>query len=124
MGARQQDGAPLRDHLEMMSRGHDQQAADARHRLANPPPLPELAAHIWRYYVEPATGLAATRPVNGMALSPISRLEIAQWERDEMVRLEAWERRALLRLDHEYRTANAPAGSSKAGGDGQPVEEA
>jgi hypothetical protein len=38
-----------------------------------------------------------------MGLSPISRTEIAQWEADEGVVLERWERRAILRIDAAYR---------------------
>jgi hypothetical protein len=34
-----------------------------------------------------------------MGPSKISRAEIAQWERDERIDLEPWERRAILRLD-------------------------
>lgn len=37
-----------------------------------------------------------------MALARIPRSEIAQWERDERIRLEPWERRAILALDAAY----------------------
>lgn len=38
-----------------------------------------------------------------MAISPLSRLEIAQWAADELIPLERWERRILLRIDAEFR---------------------
>lgn len=106
----------------MLSRGHDQQAADARHRLANPPPLPKHVRHVWRAF----TDLCATRQVNGMALSPLSRMEIAQWERDEMTALEPWERRTILRLDQEFIAANTRSRTEAGGQDGgskAPIEE-
>lgn len=60
-----------------------------------------------------------------MALAPISRLEIRIWEADEGVRLDPWERRAILRLDAEFRTAHAPRDSKGNNGGNQapPVEE-
>lgn len=107
----------------MLSRGYDDEARKARYRLANPPPPPSKhVRHLWQAY----TDLCTTRPVNGMALSPLSRLEIAQWERDEMVRLEPWERRTILRLDQAFIAANTGTGASKTGPDGKPptpVEE-
>lgn len=107
----------------MLSRGYDQQAADAKHRLANPPPPPSKhVRHLWQAF----TDLCATRSVNGMALSPLSRMEIAQWERDEMLRLEPWERRAILRMDQEFIAANTKSGAGKTGPDGKtkaPIEE-
>lgn len=101
----------------MLSRGHDQQAAEARHRLTNPPPPPTRhVKHLWQAF----TDLCATRSVNGMALSPLSRLEIAQWERDELVQLEPWERRAILRMDREFIAANTKSGAGNVGPDGKP----
>ena len=37
-----------------------------------------------------------------MGPSRLSRLEIRAWEEDEHIRLERWERRALMRLDSVY----------------------
>lgn len=42
-----------------------------------------------------------------MGLSPLPRTEIAQWEADEGVTLERWERRAILRIDATFREAMA-----------------
>lgn len=114
---RQADGAPLRDHLEALARGGD---GEARYRLDNPPKLTRHVRHLWTAFAE----LSATRPVNGMALSPIPLSEVRIWEENEGVQLAPWERRAILRLDAEFRAANAPvdkAGGTK-GGEGA-VEE-
>lgn len=67
---------------------------EARWRLENPPVLPPLVAHLWAAYVD----LASTR-TSGMSPNRISRLDIQAWERDEMVTLERWERRALMAID-------------------------
>jgi hypothetical protein len=101
----------------MLSRGHDQQAAEARHRLANPPPPPTRhVRHLWQAFL----ALCTTRQVNGMALCPISRMEIAQWQRDEMIELEPWERKAILRLDQEFVAANSATGAGKTAPGGEP----
>ncbi|WP_442320005.1 phage tail assembly chaperone [Caulobacter ginsengisoli] len=70
------------------------------------PKLPPLAAHIWTWWLD----LCATRPVTGMGVSPISRLEIQAWEADEEIELTPWERRTILRLDAVFRTAQASDG--------------
>ena len=82
----------LRVHLESLARQDD---VEASHRLANPPPLHPLVAHIWTYYAD----LSQTRQTGGMGPSRLSRLEIQAWERDEGVRLERWERRAVMAID-------------------------
>jgi hypothetical protein len=63
--------------------------------LANPPPLSPHVAHVWAWYAD----LCQTRPSGGFGPSRLPRLEIQAWERDEGVRLEPWERRAIMRLD-------------------------
>lgn len=67
-------------------------------RLANPPPLSPHAAYLWAWYCD----LAQTRAAGGFGPARISRLEIQAWERDEGVRLEPWERRAIMQLDAEH----------------------
>jgi hypothetical protein len=42
-------------------------------------------------------------------LSPLSRLEVHAWEADEGVGLDAWERRAIFKLDGVYRAAMNPS---------------
>ena len=106
----------MRDHLEALARGGD---GDARHRLDNPPPLPRHAKHIWNAFAE----LSDERQVNGMALAPITRLEVRLWEADEGVTLAPWERRAIRRLDAAFRAANTPADKGKPKGGEAPVEE-
>lgn len=43
-----------------------------------------------------------------MGISRIPRTEIQAWERDEGVRLERWERRAILALDEAFIAAMTP----------------
>ena len=56
----------LRVHLESLARQDD---VEASHRLANPPPLHPLVAHIWSYYAD----LSQTRQTGGMGIG-IDRL--------------------------------------------------
>lgn len=97
LGARQKDGATLRDHLESDAR---QGGFESQWRLDNPPPLSPHIAHVWAWYCD----LCQTRQSYGMGPSRLSRLEIQAWERDERVRLEPWERRAIMALDAEHLT--------------------
>lgn len=97
MGVRQDDGEPLRVHLESDARqGGTSAAIEAAWRLANPPPLPPLAAHVWPIFID----LCRTRQSGGMAPSAITRHDIHAWERDERP-LERWERQAIMALDAE-----------------------
>jgi hypothetical protein len=91
--------APLRVHLEAQARQGD---AEAIWRLYHGPKLSPLAAHLWTWWLD----LCATRPVTGMGISPLSRMEIQAWEADEGVELTAWERRTILRLDAAFRAAS------------------
>lgn len=43
-----------------------------------------------------------------MGPSPLSRIEISQWQRDEAIDLEPWERRTILRLDTAYLASLTP----------------
>ena len=61
-------------------------------------PLPPLAAHVWAYF----TDLSNTRSGGGFGPSRLSRLEVQAWEQDECIRLERWERRAILALDAAF----------------------
>lgn len=87
----QEDGAPLRVHIESAARQGD---IECRWRLDNPPPLSPFVAHLWGYYVD----LSSTRS-SGMGPNRLTRLEIQAWEQDEGIRLERWERRAIMALD-------------------------
>lgn len=93
----------MRVHLESLARQGD---PEATWRLANPPPLSPYVAHLWAWYAD----LCQTRQSGGFGPARLSRLEIQAWERDEGVRLEPWERRALIALDAEHLlTMTAPA---------------
>ena len=82
----------------------EQGDAEARAELDAAPPLPRHAAHLWDALIE----LNKTRAV-GIGPSPLTRLEIRQWEQDEGVSLDRWERRALLTLDRAWLAAQAPS---------------
>jgi hypothetical protein len=84
-------------------------------QILSAPPLPPLAAHLWRYFID----LSLTRSTGGMALSRLSRLEIRAWEEDEGVQLEGWERRAILRLDAAYVASNGPKKPGGSASDGE-----
>lgn len=88
--------APLRVHLEAQARQGD---AEAILQLHHGPKLPVLGAYLWTWWLD----LCATRPVTGMGVSPLSRVEIQAWEADEGVALTPWERRTILRLDAAFR---------------------
>lgn len=68
------------------------------------PRLPPLAGHVWSYFSD----LSRTRQGGGMAISPLSRLEIHAWEEDEGITLERWERRAILSIDAAYLASQSP----------------
>ena len=51
--------------------------------------------------------IAATRGSSGFGLNPLSRLEVHAWEADEGISLDAWERRAIFKLDGIYRAVMA-----------------
>lgn len=100
--------APRRVHLATLARGGD---IEAQWELDNEPQCPPEAAYLWRYFLE----LDQTRPSNGMGICRLSRLEIRQWERDEAITLQPWERRAILAMDAAFATSTQP--------DNQPAEE-
>lgn len=68
-----------------------QQLADAR-------PLPELAAHVWDYFLQ----LHSERERNGMAVNSINSRGILDWCELSRIRLEHWEIRAIRAIDNEF----------------------
>lgn len=90
----QEDGALLRDHLAVLARQDD---AESKDRLENGPKLPPLAAHLWGHFCD----MAQTRTV-GMGPNRLTRAEIRQWEEDEGVTLDRWERKAIMAVDAAY----------------------
>lgn len=61
-------------------------------------PIPPLAAHVWGYFVD----LGQTRSSGEFGPSRLTRGEIREWEEDEGVQLQRWERRAILMLDSAW----------------------
>ena len=85
---------------------------EALAELAAIPPLPPLGAHLWSYFAE----LSSTRGHGGFGPLRLTRAEIAQWEREEGVRLAYWERRVILRMDAAW-IASANTEAAARGGD-------
>lgn len=97
----------MRVHLESAAGQGD---LDAEMRLANPPPLSPHVAHVWNAFAE----IARTRQIGAMSLCRLTRLDVQMWERDEGIRLEPWERRAIFQLDDEWLAAMSPKEKGKA----------
>jgi hypothetical protein len=93
--------ASRRDILQAQAKGGD---VEAEYTLENQPPLPEHAAHIWRYYLE----LSPTRGNNGYGPLRLTRQEIRLFEQDELITLDPWERRALMRIDAAFINSTRP----------------
>jgi len=85
--------ASHRDHLKALARGGDEEAKAELAEATRPPP--PAVAHLWKYFLD----LSRTRTTGGMGPSRLSRLEIRQWEADECIVLDLWERRAIIELD-------------------------
>lgn len=85
-------------HLQALA---DQGDPGAIAELFHGPTLPKHAEHIWLWWRD----LTSTRGGNGFSLNPITRLEIHAWQDDEGIPLQAWERRAILRVDMTYRAS-------------------
>ncbi len=83
--------------------------------MANIPELPPTGAHLWAYFLD----LCATRASGSFGPAPLSRHDIRQWQEDEGIELERWERRLILNIDTAWRLSTD---TSKA--DGAPQEEA
>ncbi|MFZ5669129.1 MAG: phage tail assembly chaperone [Pseudomonadota bacterium] len=71
--------------------------------LHHGPKLPKHAEHIWLWWKD----LTSTRGGNGFSVNPIDRHDIRVWQEDEGISLQAWERRAILRIDIAYRASLA-----------------
>lgn len=75
-----------------MANGGDPEAIAELAAAASCPPR---ALYLWRYFLQ----ISRTRQNSGMGPSRLSRLDIRLWEADECVRLELWERRAIIDID-------------------------
>jgi hypothetical protein len=67
-------------------------------QLAESPAMPELAAHVWRYFAE----LSQFRGNNGFGANPITPTGILDWCRLAGTKLDPWEIRAIALLDEAY----------------------
>jgi hypothetical protein len=65
--------------------------------LESAPVLPDLAVHVWKWFLELSRGRDA-----GFAANPLKYSEIEAWCRLSGTRLEPWEIRAICRLDMAY----------------------
>jgi hypothetical protein len=70
--------------------------------LANAPPLPEMAAHVWGYFWD----LSRFRGSNGFGPNRITPTGIKDWCWLTGNKLELWETRAIALLDEAYLKEN------------------
>lgn len=88
----QDDGIPLRVHLDSISR----QTGVRHEMLENAPRIPELLAHVWRYYCEIRAQNKGKEPITAQSVRDFC------WFHG--VELTLFERAAFKRLDVEYLT--------------------
>lgn len=65
------------------------------HQLENAEPKPELAAHVWNYFLD----LHDERPSNGFGVSRITSSMIKDWSDVYCIQLELWEVKAIRKID-------------------------
>lgn len=90
----QGDKCTLREHLMAAWRMTGVQPVE----LAEAPPLPPLASHVWGYFAE----LSRFRGSNGFGPSPITPTGIKDWCWLAGTELDPWEIRAIALLDEAY----------------------
>lgn len=66
--------------------------------LADAPPLPECAAHLWAYFWE----LSRSRSHNGFGYLALQYVDIEAWSRLTKQTLDPWELNAIVKLDALY----------------------
>lgn len=71
-------------------------------QLEDLPELPELAAHIWQYFVD----LHSERGNSGMGASKITSAGLLDWQAVEGITLKHWEIRAIRLIDNLWMNAN------------------
>lgn len=91
----QEDGKPLRDHLGVLWR----QSGECPKELAEAPPLPELAAHVWTWFLE----LHVDREYAKGEPRPIRSREFIDWMTLTGARPAPWEIRAIRAVDAAWR---------------------
>lgn len=91
LSKKRKDGASERDHLlmEYNATGVMPEA------LVNEIELPELAAHVWGYFIE----LHTERSNNGFGPNRINSTGIADWCKLNGISLLPWEIKAIKRID-------------------------
>ena len=77
---------------------------EAEFELYHGPELPDLAAHVWGWWLD----LSTTRGSSGFGPQPLNRREVSRWEEDEGVGMAPWERRAIFRVDAAWRASIQP----------------
>ncbi len=73
---------------------------DSQALLAAVPKLPPAGEYLWNYFHQ----LSATRRRGEWGPVGLTRAEIHDWEQDEGISLERWERRTILAIDASWLT--------------------
>lgn len=94
LNKRQGDDCTLREHLTAAWK----MTGVMPEQLANAPPLPLLAAHVWGYFAE----LSRFRGSNGFGPNPVTPTGIKDWCWLAGLKLDSWEIRAIALLDEAY----------------------
>ena len=93
LNARQEDGLPLRAHLDSLAR-----QTGVVPEGFEPIPCPEELRHLWEYFVS----MSARRTSNGFGPNPITDEGVEAWARRRRVTLTAVENAALDALENAY----------------------
>lgn len=103
MGARQEDGSSLKDHIESAKNNPFAKLTPkpkAEEVLEEQPPmLPDAAAYVWTYFVR----LHARRSQAGMGgFLALSYQEMVAFEQLEQIKLEHWEIMLIEAVDRKF----------------------
>lgn len=90
----QDDGAPLRDHLNSIWRSTGKMPKQLE-AVESPP---ELAIHVWGYFLE----LHKERSNNGFGAGKITATMIKDWAEVYCIALELWEIKAIRQIDDAW----------------------
>ena len=91
---RREDGSTLREHLVARWK----MTGEEPRELAEAPPIPGLAVHVWRYFAD----MDQFRGSSGFGPNPLSPSDILGWSQLTRTPLQDWEIRAVKRLDVAY----------------------
>ena len=98
----QEDGVPLRDHLESLWR----QTGKKPRLLEDAPELPDTISYLWQYFLD----LHSERPNNGFSPGRLTATVIKDWCEVFMVHLEYWEIKAIREVDSLWISMQNKAG--------------